>query len=120
MHLNVPAFFDELEKLGGVSSEQARRAMDQLDQLEQSKPDAKQVGRYAVTGALSGAGINALGNVIAKKPFAPSAGGTGWRGVAADAVKGAIGAGALPLVQSHLDRRAQMGTLRQFVQQPQE
>lgn len=115
MRLAGRSVLNELEKLGTVSTEQARRALDQLDSLEQSKPDAAQVGRYATTGALAGAGFGALGHIIQKKPVG---GGAGWRGVAADAVKGALGAGALPLVQTHLDRRAQIGTLKQFVQQP--
>lgn len=111
MLLAARATLDELEKLGAVSPEQARRALDQLDALEQNKADARQVARYGISGALTGAGISALGNVIEKKPIG------GLRGVGAMAVKGALGAGAVPLLQAHLDRKAQMGTLQQFVQQ---
>ncbi len=120
MRLHLRAVIDELEKLGTISTEQARRALEKLDDLEQSKPDAAQVARYGVTGAGAGAAFGALGNAIARKPFAVSAGGAGLRGIAADAVKGALGAGALPLVQAGLDRRAQMGTLKKFVAQPEE
>jgi len=108
----VAACIDELEKLGAVSPEQARRALDQLDALEQNKPDARQVARYGISGALTGAGISALGNTLEGKPIG------GLRGVGAMALKGALSAGAVPLLQAHLDRRAQMGTLKQFVQQP--
>lgn len=118
--LPLRACVDELEKMGAVSTEQARRALDQLDALEQDKPGVKQVARYGITGAGAGAAFGALGNAIAKRPFAVAAGGQGVRGLAADAVKGALGAGALPLVQSGLDRRAQMGTLKRFVTQPEE
>lgn len=106
------SILDELEKLGAVSPDQARRALDQLDALEQNKPDARAVARYGISGALTGAGISALGNIIEKKPIG------GLRGVGAMAMKGALGAGAVPLLQSHLDRRAQMGTLQQFIAQP--
>lgn len=110
--MDFRAMLDELEKLGAVSADQARRALDQLDALEKNKPDAAQVARYSATGAAAGAGLGALGRVIAKSP------GVGVRGVASDAIKGALGAGALPLVQSGLDRRAQVGTLKKYIQQP--
>jgi hypothetical protein len=116
--VTMRGFLDELEKLGEVTADQARRSLDRLDSLERNKPTAGQVGRYAALGAVAGPAISAVGNVIRGKP---SFEGTGLknklRDVAAQAAKGSLSAGAVPLVRGHLDRKAEEGTLRTYLKQ---
>lgn len=109
--MNILALFDELEKLGAVSAEDARRSLDRLDTLERSKPTAEQAVRYGTLGALAGGATKAISHGIehGKMP--------GVRGVLGAAAGGAIGMGALPLVRAHLDRRAEKSKLREFMKQ---
>lgn len=102
-----PSLFDELEKLGVISNDQALASYQQLQKLQDDAPTAKQVGRYALVGAVGAPAINSVGNVIRKGSITP-------RGLAADAVKGALGASVIPLVQHELDRRSEMRTLRRW------
>lgn len=104
-------FFDELVKLGAISDETARRSLDRLDSLEKSKATPKQVLRYGTVGALAAPAIGALGNVIEGKPL------EGLRTIGAQAVKGALGSGAIPIARQALDRRAEMGTLKKYMQE---
>lgn len=116
--MNFETVLDELEKLGAVSPDQARRSLDRLQVLEQNKPTAGQVGRYAALGAATTPAINMAANVIRKKPILDSKTmGGKVRQVAADATKGAVGLGALPLVRGHLDRQAEIGTLKRFMKE---
>ena len=105
-------------KSAAVSPDQARRSLDRLDTLERNKPTTGQVARYGGIGALGGATAGAVGNVIetgaALKGATPKA---KLLNLASSAAKGAIGGGALPLLRSHSDRRAEMGTLRNFMNQ---
>lgn len=111
--MNLAIFFDELVKLGAISDEDARRSLDRLDSLEKNKPTLGQVGRYGAVGALAVPAINAVGNVIAGK--SPLEG--GWRGVASNAVKGGLSASAIPIARQALDRRAEVGHLKKYMQQ---
>ena len=113
------SFFDELAKVGAISDEQARASLDRLDTLERNKPTMGQVGRYAGLGAVAGPAMSLAGNLIKKGPAGALdfGGRTMARGVLGDAAKGAIGGGLVPLVRNHLDRHAEMGTLRSFVKQ---
>jgi len=108
----------DLAKYATVSPEQARRSLDRLDTLEQSKPTVRQLGRYGGIGAVGGAAIGAMGNAIehggALRGATPKA---KLLNVAANSVKGALGGGAIPLVRSGLDRRAEQGTLRKFMRE---
>jgi hypothetical protein len=124
---SMPAMLDELSKLGTVSDEEAQKALKRYESLEEGTPSAGQVARYAGLGAVAGPAVNAVGNAIrggrgkgqslvghlvgakGKSPGAIA------RGLAGSAVTGAIGSGAIPLVRDHLDRRAEMGTLRQYM-----
>lgn len=105
-------------KRSSVSVDQARRSMDRLDTLERNKPTMGQVARYGTIGGLGGAGIGAVGNLIetgaALKGTTPK---EKALNLASSAVKGALGGGALPLLRAHSDRRAEMGTLRKFMNQ---
>lgn len=110
---------EALVKAATVTHEQARRSLDRLDSLERNKPTAGQLARYGSIGGLGGAAIGAVGNAIET--------GTGLKGatpkakvlnMAANAAKGALGGGAIPLLRMHSDRRAEMGTLRKYMQEP--
>jgi hypothetical protein len=109
--LNVRAFFDELTKLGAVSDQQAQSSIDRLETLEKAKPTGGQLARY---GAL-GAGAGALGRVVShgiehgKLPTGRALGGA--------AAAGTIAMGAVPLVRSALDRRAEAGHLKKYMKQ---
>lgn len=102
---------DELEKLGAVSSNEARRSLDRLETLEQNKPTAGQIARYGALGAGAGALTRTLGNAVEHKML-PSG-----RGAAAGAIGGAIAAGAVPLLQQKLDRKTEYGKLKKFMTQ---
>ncbi len=108
----------ELEKQAAVSIDDARRSLDRLDTLERNAPTVRQVGRYGAVGGLGGAAIGAIGNSIehgsALKGATPKAKALN---LAANTVKGALGGGALPLMRTTLDRRAEKNTLRRFMGQ---
>lgn len=130
MRASIMTLADELETVGGVSSfqaealrkcaavseEQARRSLDRLDALERNKPTVGQAGRYGALGAIGGSAIGAIGNAIehgsALKGATPKA---KLLNVGANAVKGALGGGAIPLMRNQLDRHAEVGTLRKFM-----
>jgi len=118
--MNPAVILDELEKLGAVSHDQARRSLDRLDALEGNAPTAGQVGRYAAIGAAAGPAIRLAGNIIKKKPlgdFGQMTGASALRGALGDAAGGALSAGAVPLLRGQLDRRAEMGTLKKFMKE---
>jgi len=125
---------DELERLGGatagqleavrkyaaVSEDEARRSLDRLDALERNRPTVGQAGRYGALGAAGGGLIGAAGNLI--EHGSPLKGATPKGkalNLAASAVKGAIGGGAIPLARNQLDRRAETGTLKRFMRENQ-
>ena len=117
---NFLACVDELEKLGAISAEEARRAMRDYESLERNKPTPADALRYGAIGAVAGPTISGISDVIkGSKPFAPVAGQSGWKGVARNiagtAVAGALGSGAVPIIRHHFDRRAKMKTLQQFM-----
>lgn len=122
------ACLDELSKLGEVSPQEARRALERLESLEENKPTGEQVLRYGALGAVSGPAISALGELAAgRKPYraatkgilglGKAVGSSPVRAVAGDALKGALTAGAIPLVRSGLDRNAEIGKLNRFMQE---
>lgn len=108
----------DLAKFAEISPEHASRSLDRLNALEQNKPTVRQAGRYGAIGALGGAGIGAVGHLIehgsALKGATPKA---KLLNLGANAVKGALGGGAIPLVRNAMDRRAEVGTLRKFMQE---
>jgi hypothetical protein len=108
--MNTKACFDELEKLGAVSDDQAQSALDRLDTLERQKATAGQVARYGALGAASGAAIGHVRNAISGSK-------NNLRTAAGNALAGAVSAGALPVLQKHLDRRAEEGTLKDYLKE---
>lgn len=116
------ACLDELIKLGAVSPDEAQAALERYEKLQDSKPTGKQIARYAGLGALASVGTHALQSGIeGSKPFGlgPKSTATGVaRNIAGRLAAGAVTGGALPLLRSHLDRKAELGTLRDFIQQP--
>jgi len=124
------ACLDELAKLGEVSPEEARRALDRLQDLERGQPTTEQALRYGTVGALAGPAIGAVGDVLAgKKPFGAGfrVGATGVleavgkkqiaRNIAADALRGGLTGGAIPIARHALDQAAEKGKLQRFMQQ---
>ncbi len=104
---------DELEKLGAISDEQARRSLDRYDQLEKARPTLGQVGRYGALGAGVGTLMHVAGNAlegVGMSSLKP-------RALGAAAVKGAIGMGVVPLAVRALDRRAELATLKKYLSQ---
>lgn len=103
-------------KLAEISEEQARGSLNRLDSLDRNKPTLKQVGRYATLGAAAAPIANLATNAIRGKPLLDAGTNIGkLREVAGRAAGGAITGGAIPLLRSHLDRKAELGTLRRFV-----
>jgi uncharacterized protein YycO len=119
----------ELQKLGTITDEQAREALDRYETLEKNTPKPAQIARYAGLGAVAGPMVTAIGRGITggRDPnqsflhHLAGSKGTGavglLRGVAGSAVTGAIGSGAIPIGRTHLDRRAEMGKLRSYMQE---
>lgn len=125
------AMITELYKLGAVSEESAQQALNRYEALERSKLTPGQVGRYAAIGAVAAPAISAASNFIrgghsrssgisylghlagAKTPGISGIA----RGLAASSATGALSSGAIPLVRSGLDRRAEMSTLKKFLQE---
>jgi hypothetical protein len=127
-----------LVKSAEVSPERARRAMDRLGDMENTKATPGQVGRYAGIGGGGGAAIAAIGNVIEgyKKPTSPGIKGhlvalgraavradknptvgAKIRSIASTGVKGALGAGVIPLARSGTDRSAERRLLKKYIQE---
>ncbi|WP_394831811.1 hypothetical protein LVJ94_35375 [Pendulispora rubella] len=116
--MNVHAFFDELRKLGAISDEHAQASLDRLESLDRTRRSTGQIARYAGLGAATAPVIGALGNAVRGKGFRGGLRGTEYlRDVAGNAVAGSLGMGAVPVLQNHLDRRAELGTLRKYVQE---
>jgi hypothetical protein len=107
----VEGCISELSKLGAVSDEQARRSLDRYDALEKSKPTAGQVGRYGALGAGAGALSKTISTGIEHGRMP-----TG-RAALGGAVAGAVGMGAVPLIRSALDRKAEKSTLQSYLHQ---
>jgi len=108
----------DLAKYAEVSPEHARRSLDRLDALEQNKPTRGQAARYGAIGALGGAGIGAIGHLI--EGGSPVKGATPKAkllNLGANAAKGALGGGAIPLVRNTMDRHAEAGTLRKYMKE---
>lgn len=136
--LRLNAISEGMAKAATVSPETARRAMDRLSGMEETKPGVGQVARYAGIGGGGGAAIAALGNVIEgyKRPTSPGIKGhlaalgraavradknprvgDKVRSIASTAVKGALGAGVIPLARTGTDRAAERRTLKKYIAQ---
>ena len=111
--MNLRSCFDELDKLGAISDDQASAALDRLDTLERQKATPGQVLRYGGIGAAGGAAIGGLKNMITKTHG-------GVRGTIGNAVAGGLSAGVIPVVQKHLDRKSEEGTLKTYLQENEE
>jgi hypothetical protein len=115
--MDCAAFFDELEKLGAISDEEAAASRRRLEVLEGKKPTVHQVARYAI-GALGAVikggrreGIGQLGHLVGAK--APGTG-AALRSLAERSATGALSAGAIPLVRTHFDRKAEQAKLKAY------
>lgn len=116
--MDTKACFDELQKLGAVSTEQAQSALNRLDTLERNKATPQKAARYAAAGAVAAPLVSGVANAIKGKGFRGGLKGVAHiRDVLGDATKGAIGTGALPVIHQHLDRKAEEHTLRKFLKE---
>lgn len=137
------AFFDELGHIGGglgvtifelaknaaISDEQAEKALNRYENLSKNNLSGSQVARYAVVGGAAGPVSAALGNAIkggrppglsllshladAKAPGKANA----LRALAANTIKGSVTAGAVPIIRHHLDRKAELNTVKQYAKE---
>jgi hypothetical protein len=105
------AFFSELVKLGAISDAQAQESINRLDLLEKQKPTVGQVARYGAIGAGAGALTRSISHGV------ETGGLPKLRGLGGAAAAGAVGMGLTPLIQSHLNRRAEAGTLKKYLAQ---
>ena len=115
----LPAYVEQLIKTAAnapVSDEQARRALDSMENLERNKPTAGQLARYSAIGAAAGPTVKSLGRLIESGPK----GALGSpRRLAAEAVGGALTTGAVPLARQHLEQHVQKDTLKRYMQEQQ-
>lgn len=105
-------------KVAAVSDQEAEHSLQRLEQLEASRPTPRQAGRYAVIGATAGPLLRMATNKVRGKPlleFGQAPGVGALRGVAADALGGAVMGGAVPLVRNSLDQRAEVGRLKAYL-----
>jgi hypothetical protein len=109
--MNLTATLDELEKLGAISADEARRTLDRLDSVEKGKPTGVQAAQYGTLGAGAGALTRGVSHYIehGKLPTTRSALGA--------AAGGAIGLGAVPLIRTAVDRHRERSKLREFMKQ---
>ena len=123
---HASAFFDELGKLGMVSDEEAARALQSLQDLEENKPTAKQTLGYMGIGAAATPIMHMAGNAIRGRPVLgdPTLALRGRarlmdmaRDAGAQAFKGGVGGTVVSIGQQQLDRHQNMGKLRQYVEQ---
>lgn len=115
---NLASMATPILKRAAISDEQALASLDRLEAIEQTKPTAGQLGRYAVLGGVSGPVIGALGDAIGGRPiFGGGSVKARARGALAGAATGALASGAIPLVRTHLDQEAEKKLLRGYVDQ---
>lgn len=111
----LPAEDSSTTKLA-VSPGTAEKSLKRLTSLETNRPTAGQVARYGAVGALGGALTGALGHTIERGvPYRGSTPKARLLNLAANAARGAVSGGAIPLVRGALDRSAEKRTLRKFM-----
>jgi len=116
--LTKPKKKEEGEKLGAISDQEAEHSLNRLEQLEAARPTPTQAGRYAAIGSVAGPLVRMATNKIRGKAlldFGQAPGVSALRGVAADALGGAVMGGAVPLVRNSLDQRAEVGRLKSYL-----
>jgi hypothetical protein len=115
----IGAVTDSLSgKFAAISDDQALASLNRLESIEQTKPTLRQVGRYATLGAVAAPLAGAASNLMRGKPTLEGIGTLGkLREGVAKGIGGAITGGAVPLVRSHLDQKAEVGTLKQYLRQ---
>lgn len=114
----MPSALAEKVAVAPVTDDQARFSLDRLESLDRSKPTLRQVGRYGTLGAVAAPIASIATNAIRGKPLLDAGTSIGkLREVAGRAAGGAITGGAIPLLRSHLDRKAELGTLRSYMDQ---
>lgn len=116
--MDTTSCLTELVKIGTISQEQAERSYNRLETLERNKPTAPQVLRYGAIGAIAYPGVRVLENAISGKTLLE---GTGWkdkmRRVAGRSIAGAVTSGAIPLLRTHFDRKAEVKHLTNYLQE---
>lgn len=114
--MNFSSTIDELLKLGAVSDEQATSALNRLDTLNRNRSTPGRVARYATIGAAAAPIIAGIGSAIeGRNPMKGLSAVGKLRHIGAHAAKGALAAGAVPLIQQHFDRRGEERTLHKYL-----
>lgn len=128
------ALLDEFVKIAAHTEEQARDALEQLQVLEDSKPTADQVARYALLGAVVGPTVGIGRKMIqmggVKKGVKEYFGSAAKRGLFSkpadvalpvgryllgDMAAGAATSGAVPLLRGVMDRVAARRGLKHYL-----
>lgn len=119
----LASVIDELDKLGAITDEQAQKSLERYETLEKRKPTLGQVGRYAALGAVAGPALHMGSNAIKGKALIDVAKNSAGKAVrfgrtralGAEAARGAVASGAIPMIRDQLDRRAEANTLQQYL-----
>ena len=105
-------------KVAAISDQEALRAVNRLETATMNRPTVGQSARYGAVGAGIGAGVGALGHLVEKgailKGNTPA---EKARWVAANALKGGVSGGLIPVVRNALDRKAEASKLRSYLEQ---
>lgn len=109
--LAMRATFDELLKIGGISDAQAQAAVNRLDTLERNKPTLGQAARYGAIGGIAAPAVRLLTDAV--RHGNPLHG--GMRGLASDALGGALMSSAVPMARAYVDRSAEEKTLKRYL-----
>lgn len=110
-------------KLAEVDVAQMQKTIARLQKLEEDPPEPKQLARYATLGAAIAPVTSVLGDIAeGESPFRHNPDGTrnlgrSARRFAGKAVTGAITSGLIPILRHSMDRRAEIGELRDQLQQ---
>ena len=116
---------DEFVKIAAHSEEQAREALEQLQFLEDTKPEPAQIARYSLLGALVGPTVGIGRKMIQtgsakkglKEYFGENVKSTLpiGRHLLGDMTAGAVTSGAVPLVRGALDRASARRSLKHYL-----
>jgi len=121
--LVMHAFFHELSKISSIDPEEVRKSIHHLNQIEENSPDAQQLKRYSLLGAVTGPIIGAAQDLMETKSLrqmTPAGTVDRYRTVmkpVSRALAGAVATGVLPVLRHRMDRAAARDDLRKKLEQ---